>query len=346
MVPQAQDGSLSRTLVRIRAEMFALSPPPTPSAWWKEADLRRPEVIRWMETFRSEGKRGLQHWMEDAAPYAPHVRAILLEEGLPSELWVLTLLESGSRPDARSPSAAVGPWQVLPATARHNGLVLSEDRDERRDWEQSTRAACRYLLALRREVGGSLLAIAAFNCGPGRIQREVKRSGTKEFWALDLPRETERYVPRALALIQLVGAVGPEKISATSGEALAFEVVGLPHSVRVKDLARVAGSSEEALHRLNPGWLRPVTPGDGNPVQARVPAGAGSRVRAAIAEGTLATVTLAPDRVHRVAPGDTLWAISRRYQVRLNDLREVNGIEGDVLRPGQTLRIPGGSATP
>lgn len=107
-----------------------------PDPWWKDNDLDKPQVSRWKKTFRTSSyDRSLQSWIEEAAPYAPHVRKILVEEGLPPELWVLTLLESGFRPEARSSSAAVGPWQFLGATARHNGLLLSSDRDERRDWK-------------------------------------------------------------------------------------------------------------------------------------------------------------------------------------------------------------------
>ena len=117
------DWALERALARLGEERFDLPPSfPTPSAWWGDADVLRPEVERWKDSFLKRGGSGVQRWLDEAAPYMPHVRSILLEEGLPPELWVLTLLESGFRPEARSPSAAVGPWQFLAATARHTGL--------------------------------------------------------------------------------------------------------------------------------------------------------------------------------------------------------------------------------
>jgi membrane-bound lytic murein transglycosylase D len=337
------DWALERALARLGEERFDLPPSfPTPSAWWGDADVLRPEVERWKDSFLKRGGSGVQRWLDEAAPYMPHVRSILLEEGLPPELWVLTLLESGFRPEARSPSAAVGPWQFLAATARHTGLLLSTDRDQRRDWEHATRAACRYLNELRAELGEGLLALAAFNCGPGRVKRAIKQSHDNSFWTLDLPAETERYVPRALALAELVGSGEQKPFRVDPGDALAYEEVEIPHSIPIRDLALVTGTTPDRLRELNPSWLRPVTPGDGHPVTARVPAGTGAAVRKALETGKLRTLTLSPDRVHRVASGETLWGISRRHGVGLRELREVNGLREDsVIRPGQVLRIPG-----
>jgi len=316
-----------------------------PDPWWKDADLDRPQVEHWKKTFRSSSyDRSLQNWIEDASPYAPHVRKILQEEGLPPELWVLTLLESGFRPEARNrTSSAVGPWQFLAATARHTGLLLSADRDQRRDWEESTRAACRYLNELRDEFGNGLLALAAFNCGPSRVHRAMTSSQKKSFWALDLPQETERYVPRALALASLVGDGEQEPYRMDPDDALEYETVTLPHPVSVESLARVCDASPAELRRLNPSWLRSVTPGDGHPVHARVPEGKRKDVKEALADGSLAKpVVTAQHRVHHVKAGDTLWSIAKRYGTALDTLRRAYGLStSSVIRVGQTLRIPG-----
>jgi peptidoglycan lytic transglycosylase D len=315
-----------------------------PHPWWKDDDLDHPQVDRWKKTFRTSSyNRSLQNWMEEASPYAPHVRKILEEEGLPPELWVLTLLESGFRPEARSTSAAVGPWQFLAATARHTGLLLSADRDERRDWEESTRAACRYLNELRDEFSGNgLLALAAFNCGPARVHRALAQSRKGNFWSLDLPQETEKYVPRALALASLVGTGEEDPYRMDPDDALSYDTITLPHPVSVESLARVCGSSPSELRRLNPSWLRSVTPGDGHPVEARIPKGMRKNVREALDGGALVKpVITAEKRVHHVRAGDTLWSIAHRYGTALDALRRANGLSSSsVIKVGQVLRIP------
>ncbi|HET9233652.1 MAG TPA: lytic transglycosylase domain-containing protein, partial [Candidatus Eisenbacteria bacterium] len=244
---------------------------PDPEPWWRESDLKHAHVETWKQTFRTSQERSLRHWIEDASPYAPHVRDVLREEGLPEELWVLTLLESGFRPEARSHQAAVGPWQFLGATARHTGLIMTAERDQRRDWEDATRAACRYLQELHGEFGNGLLALAAFNCGPGRVHRALAQTKKRSFWALDLPRETERYVPRALALISLVGNGENDPFRMDPDDALEYDLVTLPHSVSIESLAGVCDATPADLKKLNPSWLRNVTPKDGHPVVARVP---------------------------------------------------------------------------
>ena len=315
-----------------------------PDPWWKDDDLDHPQVDRWKKTFRTSSyERSLQNWMEDASPYAPHVRKILEEEGVPPELWVLTLLESGFRPEARSTSAAVGPWQFLAATARHTGLLLSADRDERRDWEESTRAACRYLNELRDEFSGNgLLALAAFNCGPARVHRALAESPKRSFWSLDLPQETEKYVPRALALASLVGTGEHDPYRMDPDEALSYDTITLPHPVSVESLARACDTSSSELRRLNPSWLRSITPGDGHPVEARVPKGKRKAVREALDDGDLAKpVVSAQHRVHHVTAGDTLWSIAHRYGTALDALRRANGLSSSsVIKVGQVLRIP------
>ena len=318
---------------------------PEPEPWWRESDLKHAHVAKWKETFSTSQERSLKHWIEDASPYAPHVREILREEGVPEELWVLTLLESGFRPEARSHQAAVGPWQFLGATARHTGLIMTAERDQRRDWEDATRAACRYLKELRAEFGSGLLALAAFNCGPGRVHRALAQTKKRSFWALDLPRETERYVPRALALVSLVGNGDNDPFRMDPDDALDYDRVTLPHSVSVESLARVCDTSPAELRKLNPSWLRSMTPGDGHPVVARVPDGKQDDVRDALEDGKLnpkPAPEVASAREHRVVTGDTLWSIAKRYGTRLESLRQANGLSASsLIRPGQVLRIPG-----
>ncbi len=317
------------------------APPPEP--WWGPEDLARPEVQRWLEFFRGKGAPGLARWLDQAAPYRPDILDVLDEEGLPAELWVVTLLESGLDMHARNRSGAVGPWQLVPNTARYLGLVISAHRDQRRDWTRATRAASRYLRELDEELGDGLLALAAFNCGPGRVRRDVRRAGSRSFWDLKVPPETRAYVPRALALAALLGAGdGIPKLQA-GDEALDYETVSLTFPVRVADLARAAGTDPETLHALNPALLLDVTPADGHAVRVRVPAGSAQRVLAGLRDGEIPeTQPPPPKRYHTVRSGDTLWDLARTYRTSVETLRRLNGLRrGAVLRLGQKLELPG-----
>jgi membrane-bound lytic murein transglycosylase D len=174
------------------------------------------------------------------------------------------------------------------------------------------------------------------------VRRALAKSKGTSFWDLDLPRETREYVPRILALVDLLGDGVQTEFPVPADRAPVYETLELPHPVEVQELARRCGSPASGIRELNPSWLRPVTPGDGHPVTARVPAGAAEPVRNALADGTLREVKLSPAGLHRIRRGDTLWDISRHYRVSLNALLLVNGMSGkEVIRPGRTLRIPG-----
>lgn len=328
----------------VAAPHDSTAPPPAP--WWTQADEARPEVERWREYFEGDGARSVDDWLRQAAPYRTDVLKVLAEEGLPQELWVLTLLESGLDPGARSPSNAVGPWQLVSPTARYLGLVITADRDQRRDWEIATRAACRYLGELKRDLGSGLLALAAFNCGPGCVGRAVAGRDSADFWALEMPAGTKRYVPRAVALASLLGDGEEAMRNLPAAEPpLDYEVVTLPHAVRVADLAKVCETPAESLRMLNPAWLRDVTPADGHEVHARVPQGSADRVRESLERGILTrpqtAAATSSSRMHRVKAGDTLWGIAKRYGVSVAALRRANALgPSSHLRIGQRLKIP------
>jgi membrane-bound lytic murein transglycosylase D len=264
----------------------------------------------------------------------------LVEGGLPPDLWVLTIMESGMNTHARSHANAVGPWQFMSRTGRHYGLIISSDRDQRRDWTTSTRAAARYLAELQATFGDGLLALAAFNCGPSCVRRAIGESESDRFWDLNLPRETREYVPKALALIDLVGAGDRLPFRVDPEEAMQYEEAAIDYPVLIQDLARVCRLNSKQLKRLNPAWLRQVTPMDGHPVRARVPLGTQERVQAALASRDLAEAT--DPRVHRVESGESFWVISRQYDVPLDELLEANAMTGrETLHPGDLIRLPG-----
>ena len=352
-LPEVEPDPVSRDSSRVPREresaaLTTLEPPEedpfrqSPSPWWQSTDLARPEVVASKNDLLADDGRGLRTWLRRAEPLLPDMLRILEEAGLPPEIWVLAIVESGLRYDARSRSNAVGLWQFVPNTANHSGLLVTLDRDQRRDWEASTRAASRYLIELKSRFDDGLLALAAFNCGPSRVSREIAGRDEVTFWDLDLPPETRRHVPRVLALADLLGAGDKIDLDSAESDPPRYEVLTLPHPVRVVDLARECNMNTGDLKKLNPSWLRPVTPGDGHPVEARVPLGRKETVLAGFRAGRLPEIKLTPGRVHEIRSGETLWGISRRYSVGLQTLLQLNDMSGkEIIRPGHVIRLPG-----
>jgi membrane-bound lytic murein transglycosylase D len=311
------------------------------AGWWREEDFLRPEVQAWKKRFLADGGRGLRRWMGQAGPYYGDIAAVIRIAGLPPELWVLTIVESGFRLRAVSRARAVGPWQFMAATGRHCGLLITSDRDERRDWVASTRAAARYLTELKEELGDGLLALAAFNCGPSRVRRELSEAPSRSFWDLSVPPETRTYVPRVLALIDILGNRHPD-FRTEETTPLAYEEMEIPYTVEVEHLAKACGMSAKELLRMNPAWLLPITPADGRPVKARIPPGTRERLADRFQAKAIPRIKISPGRMYEIRRGDTLWDISRKFRVSLRTLLKVNGMTGkEVIHPGREIRVPG-----
>lgn len=168
-----------------------------------EESLSRPEVLRFVEHYTGVRRRFMAQALERRRRYRAVIDPILVRHGLPLELSSVALVESGFNPIARSPSGAVGMWQLMKTTARGLGLSVSWFVDERRNIEKSTSAAARYLLELRQLFGDWPLALAAYNGGMSRVRGAVRSGGTRDFYELAARgffyRETREYVPKVYA---------------------------------------------------------------------------------------------------------------------------------------------------
>ncbi len=277
-------------------------------------------------------------------PYLPHIVASLRERGMPLELALLPIVESAFDPFAYSHGQAAGIWQFIPATGRHFGLDQNWWYDGRRDVLESTRAALDYLQRLHRMFDGDwLLAIAAYNSGEGNVRRAVRRAGAgSTFWELRLPRETEAYVPRLLALARLVAAPQDFGISLPYvADQPYFAVVETGSQIDLALAAEMAEIGTDELYRLNPGFNRWATPPDG-PHRLLVPLANADLLHSGLA-GLPADRRVRWHR-YRIREGDTLSQIAAAHDITIGALREANGLRGSAIRAGRHLMIPTASA--
>jgi len=298
-------------------------------------------------------KRELQWWKskqdyldrtaERGRPYLMHIVDQVEARGMPLEIALLPVVESAFQPLARSSMSAAGIWQFMPATGRVYGLKQNWWYDGRRDIVHSTRAALDYLQKLVTDFDGDwLLAIAAYNAGEGNVQRAIERNRRRgkptDFWSLDLPRETEAYVPKLLAVSTLVA--NPDDYGITlapiPNEAY-FDVVEIDGQIELALAARLAGISIEELRTLNPGFQRWATDPEG-PHQLVLPVGTTADfVQRLAAVPSQARVTWAH---HKVRRGESLGLIASRYGTSIGELKRLNNLNGTLIRVGQTLLVP------
>ncbi len=303
-------------------------------------------VQYWMDFFQERHAERFGEYLVRMGRYEPYIRSRLRERGMPEDLIYLALIESGFNPVARSHAAAVGIWQFVAGTGRQYGLEISSYVDERRDPVKATDAALDYLEHLYERFGSWYLAAAAYNTGENRVERilrqhaGVQRGDDALFWEIDkhLPRETRNYVPKFLAAAIL--GKSPHRFGfddITPHEPLAFDVVTIPDATDLEVIAEAAGVETAEIVRLNPQFLKRVTP-PGRKVEVRVPEGRGPTFVAAYAE-------IPPSRrvrvlEHTVRPGETLSHIARRYGTTVRAIQDANRIRNPhAVRAGRRLIV-------
>jgi len=312
-----------------------------------EADESHGLTQQWIEFFTGAGRSTFERWLKRSGRYMDLFRSVLQREGLPPDLVHLVFVESGFNMNARSVSAAVGPWQFVRGTAKLFGLTVDQWVDERKDPEKATVAAARYLKHLYSIFGDWPLAIASYNAGEGTVLRAIKAQGTTNYWDLKLPRQTEDYVPQFMAALTI--ARDPARYGFESVELddpMAFDEIALRGPVDLRAVARIADCSYEELKTLNPAVLRSAARGAGGITTLRVPPGKGETLMRRLQGGErLPEVNLTLK--HKVRRSETLQAIARQYSVSAKDLARINGIgRKRPLRRGMLLTVPASMHAP
>jgi len=204
------------------------------------------------------------------------IREVFQEHGLPEDLAYLAMIESGFNPHAYSHAHACGMWQFIQGTGRRYGLAINNYVDERRDPVKSTQAAAQYLLDLYKQFGSWYLAAASYNCGEGRVQREIDGSTHKNFWELSanqcLPGETQNYVPQMIAATII--AKNPEKFGFKDISylpPLKYDTVKVDEPTSLRAAAIACNVPLEEVELLNPALRKGVTPPDQGAYVVKIP---------------------------------------------------------------------------
>lgn len=329
-------------------------------------------VGRWIEFFTVRDPERFRRFLERGEQFRGMITAVLREQGVPTEVYYLAMIESGFTTNARSRAKAVGIWQFMKGTAKRYGLRVDEYVDERRDPMRATAAAALYLKDLHNVFQNWYLAMAAYNAGEGRIVSAIMRAKTRDFWEIArmgvLPQETMQYIPKFLAATTIghnLRKYGIEDI--TPQVRPAVTAVPVPSPIRLADVAKVTGLDANLLKELNPHLLKAVTPPGVAQYRLWVPrelagqvevqqdqlsslrlrgmspvaSGSGSKLDRRTRTQALALGGSGNDEViyHKVVRGETLSAIATKYGTSIKTLRSVNKIRGNRIATGSRLVV-------
>ncbi|GFD89680.1 lytic transglycosylase [Tenacibaculum sp. KUL152] len=278
-----------------------------------------------------------------AKPFLYYIVEEIEKRDMPMELVLLPIVESAFDPFAYSHGRAAGMWQFVPATGKRFGMDQTWWYDGRRDVIASTQGALDYLTYLNKMFDGDWLhALAAYNSGEGRVMRAIKsnkRAGKPtDFWNLSLPRETRAYVPKLLALADILKHKEEYAFAWPEVENVAvIKVVDIGSQVDLAFAADLAGLSLKELHGLNPGFNRWATSPEG-PHRLVLPldkADAFSQALAKIDQKERLNWVR-----HTVKSGDSLIKIAKQYHTTVKVIKQVNELEGSMIRVGQAIMVP------
>lgn len=322
-------------------------------------------VRRYILRYVKHNPRQLASLQRKADYYFPLFEDILGKYDLPFELCYLPVIESALNPQARSHMGAVGLWQFMPATGKKYGLEVNSLVDERMDPIRSTEAACRFLKALYSIFGDWNLVIAAYNCGPGNVNKAIHRAGGKrDFWSIYpfLPKETRGYLPIFIAASYAMNYAQVHGICPASE--LLYPVTDTIMTAERQHLKQIAANLDitlEELRRLNPQYARDIIPG-GKDYALCLPidlSGAyidqqdtilaynakelihNRRDEIDLLQRTSVNGAYSVNGVtyYKIKEGDTLGGIAAKFRVSVKQLKAWNGLTSDFIRAGKTLKI-------
>ncbi len=297
-------------------------------------------VKRSIVYFQTVAKEAFKKYLRRSEKYTPMMRKILKEYGLPEDLIYLSLVESGYNPNAYSWARAVGLWQFISSTGRLYKLNRNWWYDERRDPVKATHAACKFLGHLYKKFGSWDLAMAAYNGGPGRVSRTIKKQKTNDFWKLRLKRQTMDYVP--LIMAATIIAKEPEKYGFANIEKepeVVWDEVEINRCLDLNIVAREINSSISELKTLNPELLRRYTPPNVKKYLLKIPKG--SKTKFLVAYENMPSPKETSWVKHKIRRGETISTIAARYGVSQYAILQANNLSRrSTIYAGKKIVVP------
>ncbi|MBN2659070.1 MAG: LysM peptidoglycan-binding domain-containing protein [Spirochaetales bacterium] len=284
----------------------------------------------------------LQRSLDRAAYFRNHIEKVIKEKGLPAELIYLPLVESAYRVDAVSRSGATGLWQFMLNSIEPYDITVDQWRDDRRDFWRSTEAALEKLKYNYEKTGDWDLALAAYNCGLNGLRRTIAATGIDDYWELaskkQLPAETNRYLPKFLAISIVCSYGGRYGLDAGWEERPEWEQIELDRSVDLRLLSEQLGIDYGNLRLGNAELLYDVTPPADSGYALKIPVSHADSLNRALETSDEAFMEFYR---YSIRTGDTLSEISEHYRVPLSLLYRYNrDLSPRSLRAGQTVIIP------
>lgn len=290
----------------------------------------------------TKSKNYLPKVAERAEPYMYWIVEQIEKRNMPIELALLPIVESEFNPHAKSSARAAGIWQIVPTTGIYYGLRQDEWYDGRQDVIESTNAALDMLERLNKMFNGDwLLTIAAYNSGEGRVLNAIKankaRGRKTDFWSLSLPQETSVYVPRLLALADIMKNQNKYGINfPRSNTRRALDQLEVGQQIELTQVAKITGLPLEQIRQMNAGYKHQVTPPNG-PHKITLPKSHSALLKQAIVGQQTALVTKAS---YTIQEGDDLEKIARRYSSNKNAILTFNQLTADEITTGNTIDVP------
>ena len=320
-------------------------------------DMPYNSIIKQYITLYAEKRRKLvESLLGFSNYYFPIFEEALEKEELPMELKYLPIIESALRPNAVSRAGAAGLWQIMPKTAKGLGLEVNSLVDERRSPIKSSEAASKYLKELYNIYGDWSLAIAAYNCGPGNVNKAIIRSGNKkDFWGIyhHLPRETRGYVPAFIAANYIMNYYEEHNICPVAAEIpLATDTIVINQRINLQQISAVLNTPIEMLRELNPQYRNDIVPGNIKPYHLRLPIhltyaylNSQDSISNYRQDYFARQKTIEPAKLeygyHKIRNGESLSTIAKKYHTTVTKLKELNGLNSNNIRAGQSIKVPG-----
>jgi len=300
-----------------------------------------PQFERYRAAYLSPGgKQWLEAVYERSRPYATYIRERIKHHGVPEELFFLPFIESEYSAKAVSRSGASGLWQFMRNSVGGYDMRMDDWIDERRDFMKSTDGALRKLQSNYERFGDWMLAIAAYNCGAGAMDRAIKAGLSHDYWELRaggfLPAETSSYIPKFLAVVSVAMYGGRNGLSTSWAPSIDWARVNLERPVDLSMLSATAGVPLDILRTGNPELRYGVTPPEGK-YAIKVPEAYAAAVSLALESRDI----LMNVYMHSVRSGDTVSALSKHYEVPVSMIVKMNpGLDPNRIRIGQKIVIP------